>query len=213
MIRVKVCGITADRDRSAAIEAGADALGFLVDVPLESDRELTPERAAELIDGVPPFVTSVLVTMPQGADRALELLELTGAAAIQLHNDLPVDAVAAVADATSADVVKAIDADESAAERYAPVADALLVDSRTESGAGGTGHRSDWERAAAVRRAVACPVVLAGGLNPENVSAAVANVDPYAVDVASGVERSEGRKDHDAVRAFIGAVNRQAARP
>lgn len=213
MTRVKVCGITAEDDRTAAIEAGADALGFLVDVPVDTARELTPKRAAELIEGLPPLLTSVLVTMPRGADRALELLELTGAAAIQLHNDLSVDAVAAVADGTQADVIKAIDADMAAAERYAPVADALLVDSRTESGAGGTGRRSDWEQAAAVRRGVDCPVILAGGLTPENVSAAVANVDPYAVDVSSGVERTEGRKDHGAVRAFIEAVDRQPARP
>ncbi|MFB6360361.1 MAG: phosphoribosylanthranilate isomerase, partial [Halobacteriales archaeon] len=200
MTRVKVCGITRNADRNAAIEAGADALGFLVDVPVDTDRELTPEAAAALIDDGPPFVTSVLVTMPAGPDRALELLERTGAEAIQLHNDLPVDAVAAVSEATSASVIKAIDAEPAAAERYAPVVDALLVDSRTESGAGGTGRRSDWDRAAAVRNAVDCPVVLAGGLDPGNVADGVAAVEPFAVDVSSGVERTEGRKDPEAVR-------------
>jgi phosphoribosylanthranilate isomerase len=116
MTRVKVCGITASGDRDDAIDAGADALGFLVDVPVDTDRELTPEKAAALIDGVPPFVTSVLVTMPAGPDRALELVEGTGAGAIQLHNDLSVDAVDAVSEAATATVIKGIDADPTAAE-------------------------------------------------------------------------------------------------
>jgi phosphoribosylanthranilate isomerase len=213
MTRVKVCGITASGDRDDAIDAGADALGFLVDVPVDTDRELTPEEAAALIDGVPPFVTSVLVTMPAGPDRALELVEGTGAGAIQLHNDLSVDAVDAVSEAATATVIKAIHADPTAAERYAPVADALLVDSRTETGAGGTGRRGDWDRAAAVRNAVDCPVVLAGGLDPANVADGIAAVEPFAVDVSSGVERSEGRKDSEAVRAFIEAADRQPVRP
>ncbi len=213
MTRVKVCGITAVGDRDDAIDAGADALGFLVDVPVDTERELTPDQAAALIDGMPPFVTSVLVTMPSGPDRALELVEGTGAGVIQLHNDLPVEAVAAVSEATSASVIKAIDADPAAAERYAPVADALLVDSRTESGAGGTGLRGDWDRAAAVRDAVDRPVVLAGGLDPDNVADGVAAVEPFAVDVSSGVERSEGRKDPEAVRAFVEAADRQPVRP
>lgn len=213
MTRVKVCGLTAEPDRDAAVDAGADALGFLVDVPVDTDRELSPDRAAELIAGAPPFVTTVLVTMPDSAARALELLERTGADAVQLHNDLPVEAVGAVAGGTDARVLKAIDADPAAAERYAPVVDALLVDSRTAEGAGGTGRRSDWELAAAIREAADCPVVLAGGLTPGNVADAVAAVEPYAVDVSSGVERAEGRKDHDAVRAFLAAVDRRPVAP
>jgi phosphoribosylanthranilate isomerase len=213
MTRVKVCGITTEPDRDAAVEAGADALGFVVDVPVETDRELAPARAAELIDGVPPFVTAVLVTMPDAAERALELLDATGADAVQLHNDLPVDEVAAVRGASSVPVVKAIDADPAAAERYAPVANALLVDSRTNAGAGGTGRQSDWDRAATVREAVDRPLVLAGGLTPENVSDAIDAVGPYAVDVSSGVERAEGRKDHDAVRAFVAAVSQRPVAP
>ncbi|MDZ7701515.1 MAG: phosphoribosylanthranilate isomerase [Halobacteriales archaeon] len=213
MTRVKVCGLTTAADRDAAIDAGADALGFLVDVPVETERELSPARAAELIADVPPFVASVLVTMPDSAERALELVEATGADAVQLHNDLPVDAVAAVADGADARVLKAVDADLAAAERYAPVADALLVDSRTAEGAGGTGRRGDWERAAELRAAVDVPVVLAGGLTPDNVAAAVDAVAPYAVDVSSGVERAEGRKDHDAVRAFVAAADRRPLAP
>lgn len=214
MTRVKVCGITAEADRDAAVEAGADALGFVVDVPVDTDRALAPERAAGLMADVPPFVTTVLVTMPADAERAVDLLDATDADAIQLHNDLSVDSVSAVADATSARVVKAVDADRAAAERYAPVADALLVDARTDEGAGGTGRRIDWTVAAAIRDAVDRPVVLAGGLTPDNVAEAVDAVGPYAVDVSTGVERREGRKDHDAVRAFVdAAVGRRPVSP
>lgn len=213
MTRVKVCGLTTGSDRDAAVGAGADALGFLVDVPVETERELAPDRAAELIDGAPPFVTTVLVTMPDAADRALELVEVTGADAIQLHNDLPVGAVESVAERGGVPVLKAIDADPEAAARYAPVADALLVDARTAEGAGGTGRQSDWAKAAEIRQAVDRPVVLAGGLTPDNVADALAAVGPYAVDVSSGVERAEGRKDHDAIRAFVAAADRRSVAP
>ena len=204
--RVKICGLTTAEDRDAAVEAGADALGFVVDVPVDTDRELEPDRAAELIDDAPPFVTTALVTMPEDADRAVELHEATGADVVQLHNDLPPEAVAAVAEETGARVLKAVSADPEQARRYARVADALLVDSRDETGAGGTGHAHDWETTRAIREAVDVPVVVAGGLAPDNVAGAVRTVDPFAVDVSSGVERREGRKDHDAVRAFVDAV-------
>lgn len=213
MTRVKVCGITAEADRDAAVAAGADALGFVVDVPKDTERELVPERAAELIGGVQPFVTTVLVTMPADADRAIELHGRTGADVVQLHNDLSPDAVSRVADETGARVLKAMSADPAEAERYAPVVDALLVDSRDASGAGGTGDVPDWEAARAIRAAVDVPVVLAGGLTPETVGDAVRTVEPDGVDVSTGVERAEGRKDHEAVRAFVAAATRQAVSP
>lgn len=213
MTRVKVCGIAAEEDRDAAVAAGVDALGFVVDVSVDTERELAPERAATLIDGVPPFVTTVLVTMPADADRALELLEVTGADAVQIHNDLPVGDVAAVADATPARVVKAVEADRRAVERYAPVVDAVLVDSRDESGAGGTGRRGDWTAAASIRETTDRPLILAGGLAPDNVADAVEAVRPYAVDVSTGVELREGRKDHAAVRSFVRAAKRRPVPP
>ena len=205
-VRVKICGLTTADDRDAAVEAGADALGFLVDVPVDTDRELDPDRAAELIADAPPFVTTALVTMPEDADRAITLHGATGADVVQLHNDLPPAAVAEVAEGTGASVLKAVSADLEQARRYARVADGLLVDSRDETGAGGTGHAHDWETTRAIRESVDVPVVVAGGLGPENVAEAVRTVDPFAVDVSSGVERREGRKDHDALCAFVDAV-------
>lgn len=213
MTRVKVCGITAEADRDAAVEAGADALGFVVDVPKDTARELDPDRAAALVAATPPFVSTVLVTMPANADRAVELYRRVGADAVQLHNDLPADAVAAVRERTGAPVLKAVPADPEPARRYAPVADALLVDSRDERGAGGTGEPADRAATRAVAGAVDVPVVLAGGLTPDTVAEAAAAVEPYAVDVSTGVERREGRKNHDAVRAFVAAAKRRPVPP
>jgi len=213
MTRVKVCGITNEADRDVAVAAGADALGFLVDVPVDTARELSPERAADLLAGVPPLVTTVLVTMPEDAERAIALHEATGADVVQLHNDLSTEALAEIRGITGARVMKAVSADLEEASRYAPVADALVVDSRDASGAGGTGEAHDWETTRAIREAVDVPVVVAGGLTPENVGDAVRTVEPFAVDVSSGVERREGRKDHDAVRTFVEAATRQAVSP
>lgn len=207
MTRAKICSITTEADRDAAVAAGADALGFIVDVPVDTPRELDPATAADLIAGVPPFVTSVLVTMPDDLAAARTLLAETGADAIQLHTDHPPADFAAF---ESPSVLKRIPAEVEAARTYAPVVDALVVDAISETGAGGTGHTVDRSAARAVCDAVDVPVVLAGGLDPDNVADAIGAVQPFAVDVSSGVEETEGRKDHRAVAEFIAAANRHS---
>lgn len=208
MTRVKICSITSEPDRDAAIAAGADALGFIVNVPVDTPRVLEPDRAAELIDGVPPFVTSVLVTMPDDLRAATELLAETGADAIQLHNDHPPDEI----DRLDATVIPRVPPDVESARPYAETADAIIMDAVDDSGAGGTGHAVDRSSARAVREAVDVPVILAGGLEPDNVADAIAAVDPYAVDVSSGVEAVEGSKDHESVAAFVAAAKRHPSR-
>jgi phosphoribosylanthranilate isomerase len=210
MTRVKICGITRAPDRDAAVEAGADALGFIVGVDVETPREITATRAADLVAGLPPFVTSVLVTMAATVGEALELHDRVGADAIQVHGTLSPGEVAELRERTAADVLVAAGPEE--APDYADVADAVLVDSVDEAGGGGTGETHDWGRTRAVAAGVDVPVVLAGGLTPDNVGAAVETVDPYGVDTASGVECKGGVKDHDAVHAFVAAA-RQSAIP
>jgi len=206
MTRAKICGITRETDVRAAVDAGADAVGVICDVPVDTPREVSPDRAAELVAAVPPFVTSVLVTMAADPAAAAELVDRVGADAVQEHGDLSPDAVADLSEAVDADVVKSVDAEtpERAAE-YDGVADALLVDSVSADGGGGTGETHDWERTRDATADLDAPLILAGGLTPENVGEAVQTVDPYAVDVASGVERAnqDGAKDDDAVRAFV----------
>jgi phosphoribosylanthranilate isomerase len=216
MTRVKICGITREADREVAVRAGADAVGFIVDVAVETPREIPAARARDLVAGVPPFVTTVLVTMPESVQAAVALQDRVGADAIQVHATLDPGEVGVLTERLDADVLAAVDPDADL-PAYADAADALLVDSIDESGGGGTGETVDW---AATREAIAdldAPVVLAGGLTPGNVAEAVGTVAPYGVDTASGVEREGGIKDHDAVRAFVanareagGAESREA---
>lgn len=203
MTRAKICGLTTGRDRQAAVDAGADAVGFVADVPVDSPREVSVERAAALVSSTPPFVASVLVTMPDSPERAVELAARVAPDVVQLHGDLPVDDVASVAANTDTAVVKRVSVDGPQATRYDGVADALLVDSVGDEGGGGTGRIHDWTATREFVAHVDSPVVLAGGLTPENVGDAVATVGPFAVDVASGVEATPGRKDRDAVRQFV----------
>ncbi|MFC7167739.1 phosphoribosylanthranilate isomerase [Halospeciosus flavus] len=204
MARAKICGLTREADVAAAVDAGADALGFLVDVPVDSPREISPARAADLVDAVPPFVTTVLVTMPETPERAVDLVERTGVDAVQVHGDFAATDLASLVARVEARVLKTVDAaNPERARRYNGIADALLVDSTDASGAGGTGRTHDWDVTADLVREVDAPVVLAGGLTAENVAEAVRTVDPFAVDVASGVESEGGVKDHTAVRQFV----------
>jgi len=208
-IRVKVCGITNPQDRNAAVAAGADAIGLIAGVAVDTPREVDLETARDLAAGVPPFVTTVLVTMPDDAAVTRERVEHVRPDAVQVHGVEP-DVVAALADAP-AKVVAAVDAESEAPrlERYAGAADAILVDSVDEEGGGGTGKTHDWERTRERVAGLDVPVVLAGGLTPDNVAGAVATVDPFGVDVASGVEREGGLKDHDAVRRFVRNARRE----
>ena len=210
MTRVKICGVTREADRQAVVAAGADAVGVIADVPVDTPREVTAERAGDLVAGVPPLVTSVLVTMPASVQDAVVLQREVAADALQVHATLPPEKVGGLGARVDASVVAAVDVDDDLAG-YAAVADALLVDSTDEQGGGGTGETVDWERTRERVADLAVPVVLAGGLTPDNVAAAIETVEPFAVDTATGVEREGGVKDHDAVRAFVGAAGRGAA--
>ncbi|WP_254536280.1 phosphoribosylanthranilate isomerase [Halomarina litorea] len=205
VVRVKLCGVTTDADRDAAVEAGADAIGVVCGVPIDTPREVTPARARALVADAPPFVTTTLVTMPDDVTEGVELVERVRPDAVQVHA-ASTDLVAALASDIDAKVVAAVDlADDVAA--YAEVADAVLVDSTDESGAGGTGETHDWERTRVVADRIDVPLILAGGLTPENVAEAVGTVRPYAADVSSGIEGDEpGRKDHATMRAFVEAA-------
>lgn len=212
MTRAKICGVTNPEDRDVAVTAGADAVGFVVDVSVDTPREIDPATAADLVDGVPPLVTSVLVTMPTAVQGAVRLQERVCADAVQVHGGLPPQFVAGLGERIEASVIAAVDATEPDVAAYAAAADAVLVDS-TDDGGGGTGETHDWER---TRRLVAdldAPVILAGGLAPENVIEAIETVGPFAVDTATGVERSGGRKDHDAVRSFVDRATRAEVAP
>ena len=210
MARVKVCGFTHEADVAAAVAAGVDAVGAIVDVPVETPREVSASRAAELFATVPPFVSTVLVTMPESTQAARSLLAEVDPDAVQIHAGLPPKELGALV-ADGHKTIVAIDHDDPEATAYAAHADALLVDSTDAAGAGGTGTTHDWESSRSLGRLEA-PLILAGGLTPANVAAAVQTVDPYAVDVASGVESVPGRKDSTAIEQFVERATGRTAR-
>lgn len=203
MTRVKICGITNRDDAEAAVEAGADALGF--NFYRESPRSIRPEVAARIIAELPPFVVPVGVFVNE-SPRAIErLAREIGLRAVELHGD---ESPATIALLAPLPVIKAFqvgpDFRPMMLRRF--TADAFLLDGFRAGRRGGTGRAFDWSVARVSARYGR--VIVAGGLTPQNVERAIAEARPYAVDVASGVERAPGRKNHHAVRAFIAAVRR-----
>ena len=201
-VRVKICGLTSETDRDAAVRAGADAVGFITDVPVDSPRAISADTAARLAEGVPPLVTSVLVTMPASVQEAVDLQATVGADAVQVHGTLSPEKLGGLSARVDVPVIAAIGLDDDV-EAYADVADAVLVDSTDDEGAGGTGETHDWDQTRELRDRIETPLILAGGLTPENVATAIERVEPFGVDTASGVERTGGEKDHDAVTEFV----------
>jgi len=211
MTRVKICGITGPEDRDAAIAAGADAVGIINGVTVETPREVDDQTAVELAAGVPPLVTSVLVTMPDAVQKAVRRVETVRPDVVQVHGGLTPAELGALDRRVDAKVVAVVDATRDDIEDYADAADALLVDSVDAGGGGGTGETHDWDRTREIVADLDGPVVLAGGLTPDNVAEAVETVDPFGVDVASGVESAGGVKDHDAIRRFVTRAKRASS--
>jgi len=206
-VRVKICGITREEDLAAAVAAGADAVGFLVGVP-SSPRNLTLERAERLLRQVPIFVDSVVVTAPQSINGLVKICEGLKPTAIQIHgkkNFVASEIRDMIKDSRLIKTiyVKASSLSETVIEDLKTF-DAVLLDSFTKGQYGGTGRVHDWTLSRQIKEAVApLPVILAGGLKPENVKEAILTVQPYAVDVASGVELRPAVKDHEKIRVFV----------
>jgi phosphoribosylanthranilate isomerase len=200
MTRVKICGITTAEDAAGAVEAGADALGFVF-VP-GTPRCIRPERAALIIAALPPLAAAVGVFVDQPLEEVLAIVNTCRLGAVQLHGEEP----AAYARRLPVRVIKAIRVRE--AESLDGLAgypaQAFLLDSFVEGQAGGTGITFPWALARGATRHGR--IILSGGLRPETVAEAVRTVRPYGVDVSSGVERRPGQKDPEKVREFIAAV-------
>lgn len=197
MVRVKICGITTVEDAAVAVEAGADALGFVFYD--KSPRCVNPITAAQIIKTLPPFVQSVGLFVNEESGKINWTADFCGLDLLQLHGDeTPEDCIE-----LNRRVIKACRVqNRSSIETLARFSVAgYLLDAWSADAYGGTGQVFNWELAAAARQYG--PIILAGGLAPENVAAAVSQVQPYAVDVSSGVESAPGRKDHDKVREFI----------
>lgn len=200
--RIKVCGITRIEDALAAAAAGIDAIG-LVFYPA-SKRAVTVEQAAAICHALPAFVARVAVMVDPQADYVRSICAGAGINVLQFHGSESGDFCRSFA----LPYIKAVgmrpDTDLARIEADFPDAAALLADTWDPVSHGGTGRAFDWSRLPA---RLARPLVLAGGLTPVNVAAAVASVRPFAVDVSGGVELAPGVKNPDLIRAFAQQVN------
>ena len=208
MTRVKVCGLMSGDDLAHAVRAGADAVGFVVEIE-DSRHCLSAGEAALLIRQVPIYTKSVAVIAPQDVNDAVRLAGQTGADVLQLHGSLAPRDLAELKGKVPQKLVAAVAADAgiNAARRYGMVADAVLLDSMVDGKLGGTGKVHDWGSSAEIVKSLNVPVILAGGLHAGNVAQAIEMVRPYAVDVSSGTE-TDGRKDPDKINSFVLEVRR-----
>ena len=200
-VRVKICGITSADDARAAVGAGADALGFMFYEP--SPRCVTPEQAAAIIAKLPTHVAKVGVFVDADEAAVRTTAAMAGLDTLQFHGSEPPEFCARFELRT----IKAFRVKDSGSLGKLPdyETDAWLLDSYVQGVPGGTGERFNWDLAVEAKR-LGRPILLAGGLTPENVGEADGQVTPYGLDVSSGVEAAPGRKDAAKVAAFIASA-------
>jgi phosphoribosylanthranilate isomerase len=216
LVKVKICGLTNAEDVLLAAKAGADALGFVVEVPVKTPRNLSRSEARRLMDSAPPFISTVAVMMPEDPSRAIELALFLRPSTVQLHGDETLSGVATITSELKRrgiKVVKSLVVDPETGEASFEITDpvaaskelmkagvhALLLDKPKSSP-----KRDNWSIAKEIRKALEpFPLIVAGDLTPSNVADCVSFIRPYAVDVARGVESRPGKKDPVKVLEFI----------
>lgn len=224
--RTKICGIRSPEEIEIAALYGADAIGFITEVPVESPRKLDSETAAYLVSRVPETLSSVLVIMPENADKAVELIEKIKPDIVQIHSNLPLLELEMIKERTGIPIIKTLSVPvqgETSSEKprnqdsvsslleevslleKSEIVDSILLDTARPEKPGGTGYVHDWTLSRRISEETRLPLILAGGLKPENVREAIRAVSPYAVDTASGVEIS-GKKDAAKIKSFIEEV-------
>jgi phosphoribosylanthranilate isomerase len=200
-VKVKICGITNAPDALAAVEAGADALGFMFYEP--SPRHVSVRAASEIIRELPPFILKVGVFVDAPEDLVIRAIGDCGLNLLQFHGNEAPDYCTQFG-LMSMKAFRIRDAASLEALQKYPT-DAWLLDAFVHGKQGGTGEAFNWDLAIEAKK-LGRPIFLAGGLTPENVAGAIAKVQPYGVDVSSGVEAAPGKKDHAKVREFIKAA-------
>jgi len=200
-VKVKICGITSVADAASAVEAGADAIGLMF--YNGSPRHITLATAKAISRELPPFVLRVGVFVNPGADEVQEAIAAAELNLLQFHGEEPPQFCLQFGVMS----MKAFRVRDEESLRALPdyPTDAWLLDAYSPGALGGTGERFDWELAVRAKE-FGKPIFLAGGLTPQNVADAVRRVQPFAVDVSSGVESAPGRKDSEKMREFVKAV-------
>ena len=204
--RIKYCGITRQQDALQAVNLGVDALGFVFYAP--SPRNIEIKQAAEIINQLPAFVTTVGLFVNASETLFEQVLKLIPIDVLQFHGDESAEECERIADRYTRSYIKAIrmkpDVDLQATASNYSSASALLLDTYSKGVPGGTGEVFDWDRIPAT---LSKPVILAGGLSVDNVAKAIKSARPYAVDVSGGIEQSKGIKDAAKMAAFVKEVN------
>jgi phosphoribosylanthranilate isomerase len=210
MVRVQIAGVSTLEEALECERAGVDALGFTVRLPTGVHDGLTEAKARSIIAALPPFVSSVAITYAGNAREAVELCRFLGAGALQLHGEFPTQELPLIrAGLPHIKLIRAVHvtgrdavAKARSLERHV---DAIILDTYDpESGRGGaTGKTHDWSVSRQIVERSRVPIILAGGLTPENVEEAVRVVRPWAVDVHTGIENADGSRSFEKIRAFV----------
>jgi len=224
MTKVKICGITNLEDAFVCIEAGADFLGFVTEFPVPVVWNLNRKKARDLIEKIRSKIATVIVTSGT-IDKIFDIVELTMPQFLQLHGKETLSEIREIfnkLNSTGVKIIKALPIQLDTRKAFFEIEepeDALLaiqstgvwaitVDSKTSKMPAGTGKVLEWKMAKRLRKIANIPFFLAGGLTPRNVQAAIKEVNPYGVDVITGVEKIPGKKDSKKVKLFIKAVKK-----
>ena len=203
-VAVKICGITNYEDASNAVGLGAGTLGFIF---APSPRQITPQKARDIIRVMPPFVKTVGVFVNEGPAAIKEMIHYCGLDLVQLHGDESPDLCCELMPYT----IKALRIKDESSLRtsriYHGKVRALLLDTYSKDKAGGSGKTFDWQLAIKIKK-LGIPIILAGGLGPSNIDGAISTVRPYAVDVNSGVEERPGKKSRALMKDLMEKMRR-----
>ncbi|MEE9193909.1 MAG: phosphoribosylanthranilate isomerase [Thermodesulfobacteriota bacterium] len=204
---IKVCGIQNANEALGAIEAGANTIGLLLGVPEYVEDNITPEIAKQIVASVPESVRTVMVTHLLDVNEIIKIANYTGVSAIQVHNDLSTSDMEQLRiKVPELEIIKAIHVmDNTAIEQakmYEPYFDMILLDTKTKDRIGGTGQTHDWNISQRIVKEIIIPVILAGGLNPQNIKEAIIKVKPSGIDANSGLEHCDGSKDFEKIKLF-----------
>ncbi|TKJ48165.1 N-(5'-phosphoribosyl)anthranilate isomerase [Candidatus Aerophobetes bacterium Ae_b3a] len=202
MIKIKICGITNKEDAGWAVDLKVDALGFIF---ADSPRRVKPEIVQEIIKLLPPFISSVGVFVNEDREKVEEITESCGLTTLQFHGqESP-----SYCEGFKQKIVKAFRIKDKSvlkkAAQYQGKIDAYLLDAYSPFAYGGTGKTFDWHIAKEIKK-FGLPIILSGGLNPENIREAISEVEPYGVDVSSGVEERPGKKNLKKLKNFVRIV-------
>ncbi|MEA5037765.1 N-(5'-phosphoribosyl)anthranilate isomerase [bioreactor metagenome] len=210
-MKCKICGTGSFADLKCAVDAETDAVGFLMGITHVTQDAVSPEEAAEMVRTLPPFIEPVAVTHLQDARSIIDIVQRSGCTTLQIQNTITREDIAIIRETLPyIRILKAVHVIDMsalvAAKQAAAYADAIILDTRTPDRLGGTGLTHDWTISAKIVESVKIPVILAGGLTPDNVAAAIDRVHPYAVDVHTGVKKNDVR-NAEKTKAFVKAAH------